>query len=165
MWVWILWSVVALVLVGLGGFIALVVTMRTKNRRGLLLVRRFGRRFGRPMEMRTAGEPGASAAVIRHVGRRSGAPYATPIGVYPLGDDFLVYLPYGREVDWLRNILAAGSAELRADGRSYRVTPRIVEPAAALPHLSAADRRVARLFGVTDFLVLERASVTTGGAP
>ncbi|GAB2499905.1 hypothetical protein GCM10027063_44320 [Promicromonospora xylanilytica] len=165
MWVWILWSVVALVLVALVGFIALVVTMRTKNRRGLLLVRRFGKRFGRPVEMRTAGEPGASAAVIRHVGRRSGAQYATPIGVYPMGDDFLVYLPYGREVDWLRNILAAGSAELRADGRTHRVTPRIVEPAAALPHLSAADRRVARLFGVTDFLVLERAAVTTGGAP
>jgi deazaflavin-dependent oxidoreductase (nitroreductase family) len=163
MWVWILWVAGGLLVVGLGAFLALVVIMRTKNRRGLLLVRRFGRRFGRPVEMRTAGEPGASAAVIRHVGRRSGAPYATPIGVYPLGDDFLVYLPYGAEVDWLRNILAAGSAELRVEGRTHLVAPRVVEPAEALPHLSAADRRVARLFGVTDFLVLERAPVASGG--
>ncbi|MEU4365293.1 nitroreductase family deazaflavin-dependent oxidoreductase [Promicromonospora sp. NPDC023987] len=164
MWGWILWVVAGLLMVGLGGFLALVVIMRTKNRRGLLLVRRFGRRFGRPMEMRTAGEPGASAAVIRHVGRRSGAPYATPIGVYPLDDDFLVYLPYGPEVDWLRNILAAGSAELRVEGRTHLVAPRVVEPAEALPHRSTADRRVARLFGVTDFLVLERAPVASGGA-
>ena len=163
MWVWILWVVVGLLAVGLCGFLALVVTMRTKNRRGLLLVRRFGRRFGRPIEMRTAGEPGASAAVIRHVGRRSGTPYATPIGVYPLGDDFIVYLPYGPEVDWLRNVLAAGSAELRVEGRTRLVAPRVVEPAEALPHLSATDRRVARLFGVTDFLVLERAPVASGG--
>ena len=165
MWVWILWVVAGLVVVGLCGFLALVVTMRTKNRRGLLLVRRFGRRFARPMEMRTAGEPGASAAVIRHVGRRSGAQYATPIGVYPMDGDFLVYLPYGLEVDWLRNARAAGAAELRVEGRTHQVVPRIIEPAEALPYLSAADRRVARLFGVTDFLMLERAPVSSGGTP
>lgn len=163
MWTWVLWIVVGLLVAALGGFVALVVTMRTKNKRGLKVIRELGRRFGRPMELRTAGEPGASAAVIRHVGRRSGAPYSTPIGVYPMGDNFLVYLPYGPDVDWLRNVRAAGSAELRVEGHTHLVTPRIVEPAEALPHVSAKDRRVARLFGVTDFLVLERARVTSGG--
>jgi deazaflavin-dependent oxidoreductase (nitroreductase family) len=163
MWVWILWVIVGLLVVALSGFLALVLVMRTKNRRGLLLVRRLGRRFGRPIELRTAGEPGASAAVIRHVGRRSGASYATPIGVYPLDDDFLVYLPYGPDVDWLRNIRAAGAAELRVEGQTHRVTPQIIEPAEALPHVSARDRGVARLFGVTDFLLLRRAPVASGG--
>jgi deazaflavin-dependent oxidoreductase (nitroreductase family) len=163
MWTWILWLVVGLLVVALAGFLALVVSMRTKNRRGLSAIRRFSKRFGRPIELRTAGEPGASAAVIRHVGRRSGAPYATPIGVYPMGDDFLVYLPYGPDVDWLRNIRAAGSAELRVEGHTYPVTPQVVAPAEALPHLSARDRGVARLFGVTDFLALRRVPVTSGG--
>lgn len=163
MWTWIIWVVGGLLVVALGGFLALVVAMRTKNRRGLLAVRRFGR-FVRPMALRDAGEPGASAAVIRHVGRRSGAPYATPIGVYPMDGDFLVYLPYGTAVDWLRNVRAAGSAELRVDGRAHLVTPHLVEPAEALPHLSATDRRVARLFGVTDFLVLRRVPVVSGDA-
>ncbi|MDR7382788.1 nitroreductase family deazaflavin-dependent oxidoreductase [Promicromonospora iranensis] len=162
MWVWVLWVVVGLLVMALGGFLALVLVMRTKNRRGLLVVRRLGRRFGRPIELRTAGEPGASAAVIRHVGRRSGAPYATPIGVYPLDDGFLVYLPYGPDVDWLRNTRAAGSAELRVEGRTYLVTPQIIEPADALRHVSARDRGVARLFGVTDFLVLRGAPVASG---
>ena len=164
MWTWILWVVVGLLVVALGGFLALVMAMRTKNRRGLLIVRRFGRSF-RPVALRDAGEPGSSAAVIRHVGRRSGAPYATPIGVYPMDGEFLVYLPYGREVDWLRNVRAAGSAELRVDGRTHLVAPELVEPAEALPYLSAADRRVARLFGVTDFLALRRVPVTSGDAP
>jgi len=164
MWTWILWVVVGLLVVALGGFLALVMAMRTKNRRGLLIVRRFGR-FARPMALRDAGEPGASAAVIRHVGRRSGAPYATPIGVYPMDDEFLVYLPYGPDVDWLRNTRAAGSAELRVDGRTHVVAPEMVGPAEALPYLSAADRRVARLFGVTDFLVLRRTPVVSGDAP
>jgi deazaflavin-dependent oxidoreductase (nitroreductase family) len=163
MWVWILWVVVGLLVVALGAFLALVMVMRTKNRRGLRIVRRLGKRFGRPIELRTAGEPGASAAVIRHVGRRSGASYATPIGVYPLDGDFLVYLPYGPDVDWLRNVLAAGSAELRVEGHTHLVLPRVVEPADALPHLSARDRGVARLFGVTDFLVLRRVPVVSGG--
>jgi deazaflavin-dependent oxidoreductase (nitroreductase family) len=163
MWTWILWVVVGLLVVALAGFLALVVSMRTKNRRGLGVIRRFGKRFGRPIELRTAGEPGASAAVIRHVGRRSGAPYATPVGVYPMDDDFLVYLPYGQDVDWLRNIRAAGAAELRVEGRTHRVTPQLVEPAEALPYLSKRDRGVARLFGVTDFLALRRVPVTSGG--
>ncbi|MFD6138711.1 nitroreductase family deazaflavin-dependent oxidoreductase [Promicromonospora sp. NPDC060271] len=163
MWTWILWTVGGLLAVALAAFLALVVTMRTKNRRGLGAIRRFSKRFGRPIELRTAGEPGASAALIRHVGRRSGAPYATPITVYPMDDDFLVYLPYGPDVDWLRNIRAAGSAELRVEGYTHQVAPQVVEPAEALPYLSKRDRGVARLFGVTDFLALRRAPVASGG--
>lgn len=163
MWVWILWVVAGLLALGLVWFVALVVTMRTKNQRGLAIIRRFNRVTNRAA-MRDAGESGSSTAVIRHVGRRSGTPYATPVGVYPKGDDFLVYLPYGPGVDWLRNVRAAGSAELRVDGRTHRVAPQIVGPDEALPDLSARDRLVARLFGVTDFLVLERAPVVSGGA-
>lgn len=156
MWTWILWVIGGLLVAALAGFLALVVTMRTKNRRGLAAIRQFSRRFGRQAALRDAGEPDSSTSVIRHVGRRSGKPYATPIGVYPMGDDFLVYLPYGPDVDWLRNVRAAGTAELRVKGQTHLVTPRMVEPAEALPYVTATDRRVARLFGVTDFLLLER---------
>ncbi|WP_051433025.1 nitroreductase family deazaflavin-dependent oxidoreductase, partial [Promicromonospora kroppenstedtii] len=164
MWAWILWVVGALLVLGLAAFVALVLVMRTKNRRGLAVVRRFNRRFTNRAALRDAGEPGASAALVRHVGRRSRASYATPIGVYRMDGDFLVYLPYGTAVDWLRNVRAAGAAELRVDGHDHTVTPEIVEPAEALPYLTAADRRVARLFGVTDFLALRRVPVGPDGA-
>jgi len=150
----LLGGLVVLVLAALAG---LVVSMRTKNRRGLGVVRRIGR-FGRPSALRAgAGKPGSTTSVIHHVGRRSGRQYSTPIGVYPMDSDYLVLLPYGRDVDWLRNVLAAGVAELRTGGRTHRVTPRLAESSEATPYLSPRDLRVVRLFGVTDFLVLERA--------
>ncbi|WP_285100779.1 nitroreductase family deazaflavin-dependent oxidoreductase [Promicromonospora sp. MEB111] len=164
MWTWILWVVGTLLVLGLAAFAALVLVMRSKNRRGLGVVRRFNRRVTNRGALRDAGEPGASAALVRHVGRRSGASYSTPIGVYPMDGDFLVYLPYGRAVDWLRNIQAAGTAELRVDGHEHTVTPQLVEPGRALPYLSGADRRVARLFGVTDFLALRRVGPGSGDA-
>ncbi|WP_454851254.1 nitroreductase family deazaflavin-dependent oxidoreductase [Promicromonospora soli] len=163
MWVWILWIVVGLVALGLGWFLALVVIMRTKSPRGLAIIRGFNRWANRGA-LRSAGTPGSSTAVIRHVGRKSGKSYATPIGVYPKDDGFLVYLPYGPDVDWLRNVRSAGTAELLVDGRTHVVgPPQIVGPAEALPYLSASDRRVARLFGVVDFLVLEHVPVSSGG--
>ncbi|MFD6448087.1 nitroreductase family deazaflavin-dependent oxidoreductase [Promicromonospora sp. NPDC060204] len=164
MWAWILWVVGTLLVLGLAAFAALVLVMRTKSRRGLAVVRRFNRRVTNRRTLRDAGEPGSSNDLIRHVGRRSGVRYATPIGVYRMDDDFLVYLPYGAGVDWLRNVRAAGSAELRVDGQSYVVTPEIIEPAEALPYLTAVDRRIARLFKVTDFLALRRVVTGSGGA-
>ncbi|MFD7021125.1 nitroreductase family deazaflavin-dependent oxidoreductase [Promicromonospora sukumoe] len=164
MWSWLLWTVLGLVVLALAFFLAIVLVMRYKNPRGLALVRRFNRSFTNRRAMRHAGEPGSGHAVIRHVGRRSGKPYATPIGVSPAGDGFLVFLPYGAGADWVRNIRAAGFAELVVDGRTHQVTPRVVDRAEALPHLSGGDRRVARLFRVTDYLVLQPAPAVTGGA-
>lgn len=163
MWAWILWTLVGLVALGLVWFLAIVLAMRYKSPRGLALIRRFNRRFTNRRALRSAGEPGSGYSVVRHVGRRSGASYATPVGVYPMGDAFLVFLPYGAGADWVRNIRAAGTAELVTDGRTHRVVPRFAEPAEALPHLSAGDRRIVRLFRVTDFLVLEPAPVASGG--
>lgn len=164
MWIWILWVVVGVVVVGLVWFTGLVLTMRTKNRLGLTVIRKFNGRIANPGVLRHAGEPGSSTAVIRHVGRRSGKPYSTPIGTYPMDDAFLVFLPYGPGTDWVRNVRAAGTAELGLDGQTLQVAdPRIVGRAEALPYLSGQDRRVARLFGVVDFLVLERAPAVSGG--
>ncbi|MFI6425419.1 nitroreductase family deazaflavin-dependent oxidoreductase [Promicromonospora sp. NPDC050880] len=163
MWGWILGVLGGLVVLALAWALVIVLSMRYKNPRGLALVRRFNRRFTNRGAMRDAGEPGSGSSVIRHVGRRSGKPYATPIGVYPMGEGFLVFLPYGLGADWVRNIRAAGTAELVTDGHAHRVTPRLVEPAEALPYLSAGQRRVVRLFRVRDFLALDPAPVRSDG--
>ena len=47
-------------------------------------------------------------ALIRHVGRRSGKPYETVIWAWRLGEGFVIALTYGPEVDWYRNMRAAG---------------------------------------------------------
>jgi deazaflavin-dependent oxidoreductase (nitroreductase family) len=163
MWIWVAVGLLVLVLVL---FLTLVTVMRTKNPRALALVRGFNRRYNNPRMLRHAGEAGSKLAVVRHVGRRSGKPYATPIGVLPMGDDFLAIMSYGTDTDWLRNIRAAGNAELVSDGRTYQVTAgQIVGRAEALPYVPQGQLPFVRLFGVNDFLVLRRALVTSDEDP
>lgn len=93
--------------------------------------------------------------VVLHRGRTSGRPYRTPVGAFPHGDGFLIALTYGREVDWARNVLAAGGCRLVHRGRTVDLTdPRIVplgEEAGAIP---ARIRGVLRLLGVTEVVRL-----------
>lgn len=50
--------------------------------------------------------------VIVHRGRRSGRLYRTPVNAFPVDEGFVVALTYGRETDWVRNVLAAGGCEM-----------------------------------------------------
>lgn len=68
--------------------------------------------------------PGAS--LIRHRGRTSGKPYATVVTSYRKGDVLAVALGHG-ETDWVRNVLAAGEADVERFGKTVHVVnPRII---------------------------------------
>lgn len=96
----------------------------------------------RPLALRSAGREGTATSVVRHVGRRSGRTYLTPVVVARHDDSFLIALPYGERTDWLKNVLAAGSASIMANGRSYdvdrpEVTPWQRRPPTSGPETSA----------------------------
>ena len=95
----------------------------TSDRRQKILdaVRRFNRRYFNPMMLKHAGTTYSPFAVIRHVGRQSGKPYATPIIAQPMGERFVFALTYGPNVDWYRNILAAGECALLRRGKEYQL--------------------------------------------
>ena len=76
--------------------------MRNKYPPVLKAVRRMNRVVWNPRAMKTAGQPGAYASVIQHVGRKSGNPYETPIVPFPTDDGFVIALPYGTTSDWVR---------------------------------------------------------------
>jgi len=59
--------------------------------------------------------------IVRHLGRKSGRLYETPIIVSPAEDGFVIELTYGYEVDWHKNIVAAGSCTLLWHGKEYVV--------------------------------------------
>ena len=61
-------------------------------------------------------------AVISHVGRRSGRVYRTPVLTFQTGEGYVVALTYGRDVDWVRNLLAAGHGEVERGGLSVPVS-------------------------------------------
>jgi deazaflavin-dependent oxidoreductase (nitroreductase family) len=141
-----------------GFFVLFLVSMRMKFRPAQDAVRRINRVTWNPRSMKTAGRPGAYASVIRHVGRTSGTPYETPVGAVETEDGFVIALPYGTSPDWLKNVLAEGSAIIVNEGNTYGVDhPELVSAAVGNPYFPASDQRTHRLFGIDDFLLLRQA--------
>ena len=133
-----------------------VLGMRRKWSPVLKAVRRSGRAT-KGIALRTAGTSGADASIVRHVGRRSGRSYETPVRAVRTDDGFAVALPYGTTADWLKNVLANGTATIVYDGRTYSVDqPRVVPLAEVSSAFSASNRRAHCVFGVTQCLVLRR---------
>ena len=63
-------------------------------------------------------------AIIGHAGRRSGKSYETVIMVWPMEESFVIALTYGSQVDWLRNLLAAGGGQSSGIKSSMRSANR-----------------------------------------
>ena len=111
-----------------------------------------------PAMLRLAGRKHWYASVIRHSGRRSGKQYGTPIVAEPVTDGFIVPLPYGTRVDWLRNVLTTGGATMQVSGRTYNVVhPEIIGAETARPLLSSRRRRLYDRFAVHNYVKLTTA--------
>jgi deazaflavin-dependent oxidoreductase (nitroreductase family) len=146
-------GLVALLGVFLGG-------MRAKWPPVVDAVRRLNLRVLNPRQMDSAGQPGAFAGILRHVGRTSGTSYEVPLGIEPTEDGFVIALVYGERTQWLKNVLAAGQAEVVVEGVTYRVDrPEVVPIAEVIDDLPPSDRRLMGLFGVDTALRLHRAGI------
>ena len=122
-------------------------------------VRRFNRRIFNPvvMALTAGGRRGAYFGLVRHVGRRSGRAYATPVWVVRTRDGFLVPLTYGTRADWCRNVLASGAATVIHRGNAVPVElPEVVDASVVVPRLPGAQRAALRLVGMQQFLLLRR---------
>ena len=107
----------------------------------------------RPLAMRSAGKEGSSTSVIRHVGRRSGRRYETPVVAARHQDMFLIALPYGERTDWLKNVLSKGSAAIVTSGHTYQVDqPKVIPMAEATGHFRLREQRMHRQFHVDSAL-------------
>ena len=81
----------------------------------------FLKHYFNPLTRKIAGSSFGPFALVKHVGRRSGKPYETPIIVQPVTDGFVFELTYGPQVDWYQNVLAAGGCILRWHDKEYVV--------------------------------------------
>ena len=97
-------------------------------------------------------------AMVTHVGRTSGRIRRTPVNIFAQGRVYAIALTYGRDSEWVKNVLAAGACVVETRGRQIRlVHPRVVhDPSRRM--MPGPVRLILRLIGVTDFLVLESAS-------
>jgi deazaflavin-dependent oxidoreductase (nitroreductase family) len=106
-------------------------------------------RAARPLALRSAGKEGSNTSVVRHVGRRSGQMYQTPVIAAQHDDSFVIALPYGQRTDWLKNVLAAGSAAIVTNGHTYDVDqPQVVPMAEATAYFRPREQRMHRQFHV-----------------
>ncbi len=60
-------------------------------------------------------------ALVRHIGRKSGRTYETPLILARVPDGFVAELTYGPTVSWYRNITAAGRCVVVFRGVEYQV--------------------------------------------
>lgn len=149
----------------LGGVIVVVVAvgivfvagMRGKWPMVLRAVRRINRAFVNPRMLKSAGTPGAYASVIHHVGRTTGRGYETPVAAEPTDDGFVIALPYGTTSNWVKNVIASGSATIVDEGVTHRVDrPEIVPLATMIDHFPVKDRRGLARFRVDQCMRLRR---------
>ncbi|MGH9119835.1 MAG: nitroreductase family deazaflavin-dependent oxidoreductase [Acidimicrobiales bacterium] len=98
-----------------------------------------------------------NGAVVVHRGRRSGREYRTPVLAFSQDDGFVIALTYGADVDWVRNVLAAGACRLERGGHEIDLTrPVMLEGDAATAGTPSVVRRVLRTIHVTLALRLDR---------
>lgn len=92
--------------------------------------------------------------IVVHTGRKTHRRYRTPVNVFPHADGYIIALTYGRDSDWVLNVLAQGGCTLETRGRGLRLTkPRLLRDERLL-FVPAPLRLIPRLAAVFDFLEL-----------
>jgi deazaflavin-dependent oxidoreductase (nitroreductase family) len=61
-------------------------------------------------------------AILIYRGRKSGRIYHTPMNVFRRNGSYVFALTYGSDVQWVKNVLAAGEADLRMGRRTVHLT-------------------------------------------
>jgi deazaflavin-dependent oxidoreductase (nitroreductase family) len=117
----------------------------------LQFLRRFTTRVVNPITRHFVGWlPGF--ANVHYLGRTSRRAYRTPMSVFRDGEDYVFALTYSADVQWVKNVVAAGACELEQRGRLVRlVDPRvIIDPTRRL--MPQPVRFFLGLMGVSEFL-------------
>jgi deazaflavin-dependent oxidoreductase (nitroreductase family) len=98
-------------------------SLQQRLRKGLLIGLKYTLN---PLTRRLARSSFGPISIIRHVGRRSGKVYETPIMAIRIEDGFMIELTYGYEVDWYKNVVAAGGCTVVWHGEEYVINK--IEP-------------------------------------
>ena len=125
---------------------------------------RFVAAFVNPLVLLIAGRRWMPVVgILRHRGRRTGRAYATPIGMRPLGDGFVIPRTFSDNAAWYLNIKAAGGATVKYLGRTYQLEdPQVVDYATARPAFPRYELLQFRLIGINEYLRLRISPLPIG---
>jgi|SRR3984893_1658545 len=90
--------------------------------------------------------------ILTHVGRKSGRVYRTPVNVFRAPGGFLIALTYGRESEWVRNVISAGGCQLETRGVQYQLSAPTIVHDPTRRRFPTPVRIVLRLIGADDFM-------------
>src|SRR6202049_2321728 len=100
--------------------------------------------------------------ILTHVGRKSGRVYRTPVNVFRAPEGFLIALTYGRESEWVKNVLAAGGCQFETRRVLYQLSaPTIVHDTTGR-RFPLFVRIILRLIGASDFMQLSTSRLQGG---
>lgn len=120
-------------------------------------LRNVNKRITNPFLLRVADFHLPYLTIVGHVGRRTGSDFRTPVAAAPCASGFVIPLPYGRDVDWCQNLLAAGGGTIRQNEQTFLVrNPRFIDRAEALDTVDGRHQAIWSRLGITNFLLLER---------
>lgn len=86
-------------------------------------------------------------AVIKHRGRTSGREFETIVTAYRKNDLLAIGLMHGK-TNWVKNVLAAGEADIRVGGKDLRlVNPRVLPAGTVDPALPSVPAKLAKRQG------------------
>ena len=101
-------------------------------------------------------------ARVLHRGRRSGRAYQTPVAARRVADGFIISLAFGAQVDWHRNLEAAGGGVIRWRGRDDEVGgPAMIDADEALPAFDPVQRLFLRLAGIDGYIRVRDVALAT----
>jgi deazaflavin-dependent oxidoreductase (nitroreductase family) len=90
--------------------------------------------------------------ILTHVGRKSGRIYRTPVNVFRAPDGFVIALTYGRDSEWVKNVLAAGGCQLETRGVRYQLSSPTIVHDPTRRRFPLFVRVILRFIGANDFM-------------
>ncbi|CCF64116.1 nitroreductase family deazaflavin-dependent oxidoreductase [Nocardia cyriacigeorgica] len=91
---------------------------------------KFNRQVTNPVTSVIAGRAPGMGIVV-HKGRKSGRTYRTPVLLFADGHEYRIALTYGRDVDWVKNVVAAGDFAVETHGQTVALTDPLIRHDAA----------------------------------
>jgi deazaflavin-dependent oxidoreductase (nitroreductase family) len=93
-------------------------------------------------------------AVVLHVGRRTGRAFEVPVLLFSAGDRYVIPLVYGKDRDWVKNVVAVGRFSMTHRGRELDVAdPSVVTHPHEIEGLNALVGSVGARLRLEGFLV------------
>ncbi|WP_433602908.1 nitroreductase family deazaflavin-dependent oxidoreductase [Nocardia sp. CA-135953] len=112
---------------------------------------KLNRHVTNPILGRLAGKVAPMSMVV-HKGRKSGRAYRTPVLAFESDGVYRIALTYGRDVDWVKNVTAAGGFELEAKGTVVLLSDPVVVHDASASWAPLGVRQALQVLSATDYL-------------